>query len=92
MNAEIRKHVTYHGRVQGVGFRYTCYDLARTLTLVGYVRNLPDGDVELEAQGLAADVDRFLADIADAMRGNIHRATARDLALVAGETRFEIRH
>lgn len=92
MNAEIRKHVVYRGRVQGVGFRYTCCDLARSFTLVGYVRNLPDGDVELEAQGQAGEVDRFLADIADTMRGNIHRATERDVPLATGETRFEIRH
>lgn len=48
---EIRAHIIFHGRVQGVGFRYNAYDIAMRLQLTGYVRNLQDGTVELEAQG-----------------------------------------
>jgi acylphosphatase len=40
-------HITVSGRVQGVGFRYSCYAEARRLGLKGWVRNTPDGDVEL---------------------------------------------
>lgn len=53
---KIRKHFYFSGRVQGVGFRYQATRLARSLRLTGYVRNLWDGRVELEAQGEACAV------------------------------------
>ena len=37
--AEVRKHIVFHGRVQGVGFRYTAKYLANSLNLVGWVQN-----------------------------------------------------
>jgi acylphosphatase len=40
-------HITVSGRVQGVGFRYSCYAEARRLGLRGWVRNTPEGDVEV---------------------------------------------
>ena len=43
--------VLFSGRVQGVGFRYTACHIARHFTVTGYVRNLPDGRVELLAEG-----------------------------------------
>ncbi|HCG05004.1 MAG TPA: acylphosphatase [Desulfovibrio sp.] len=39
------------GRVQGVGFRSWTGRTARALGLAGWVRNMPDGSVELEAEG-----------------------------------------
>lgn len=39
------------GRVQGVGFRYRAAEHARDLGLTGYAQNLPDGGVELVAEG-----------------------------------------
>lgn len=50
----IRARVT--GRVQGVGFRWSCMDRALALGLVGEVSNRRDGTVEVCAQGPAADV------------------------------------
>lgn len=47
----VRKHFYFSGRVQGVGFRYQATRLARGLGLTGYVQNLWDGRVEMEAQG-----------------------------------------
>lgn len=55
----IRKHFYFSGRVQGVGFRFQACRLARSLGLTGYVRNLSDGRVELEAQGEEYAVDRL---------------------------------
>ena len=67
-----RRRVHYSGRVQGVGFRYTAHGLAQGYAVAGYVRNLPDGRVELVAEGTPEDLDEFLAAIRDALGGKIH--------------------
>lgn len=54
-------HAVVRGRVQGVGFRYSTESAARRLGLAGWVRNLPDGSVEVRAQGDGAAVDALLA-------------------------------
>ena len=54
---KVRKHIIFSGRVQGVGFRYTACYLARPLGLTGWVKNLWDGDVEMEVQGDPAAAD-----------------------------------
>ena len=58
--AEVRKHITFHGRVQGVGFRYTAKHLARSLRLSGWVKNEWDGTVTLEIQGREALIQKLL--------------------------------
>ena len=49
--AEIRQRIVFHGRVQGVGFRYTAKYLARSMNLTGWVKNEYDGTVVMEVQG-----------------------------------------
>jgi len=53
-------HVLVSGQVQAVGYRQGCRHAARSLDLVGWVRNLADGRVEVFAQGADEDVSRFL--------------------------------
>jgi acylphosphatase len=53
-------HVYVTGAVQGVGYRQACRQVARSLDLVGWVRNLSDGRVEIFAQGADKAVDRLL--------------------------------
>lgn len=48
-----------HGRVQGVGFRWFVMREGSRLHLAGFVRNLPDGSVEVVAQGEAGELDRL---------------------------------
>ena len=55
-----RIHVFYSGRVQGVGFRMTAEDTARELGVVGWVKNLRDGRVELVAEAEEAALEQFL--------------------------------
>jgi acylphosphatase len=54
-----RLHVRISGRVQGVGFRWFVREEARRLGLSGWVTNLPDGGVEVEAGGEAASLERL---------------------------------
>lgn len=56
----IRRHMLFSGRVQGVGFRYTACYLARSLDLTGWVKNLWDGDVEMEVQGDKRSIARLV--------------------------------
>ncbi|HCB2270097.1 TPA: acylphosphatase [Citrobacter koseri] len=49
-----------HGRVQGVGFRYTTQHEAQRLGLTGYARNLDDGSVEVVACGESEQVDKLM--------------------------------
>ena len=58
--------VFYSGRVQGVGFRYTAKTVAAGFEIVGNVRNLPVGRVELVAEGLRAELEEFRAALRDA--------------------------
>ncbi len=51
------------GRVQGVGFRYYTLERATSHGLRGYVRNMPDGSVEVRAEGARQDLEALLADL-----------------------------
>lgn len=61
--ADIAKHVFFSGRVQGVGFRFTAHSVARRYELTGFVRNTPDGKVELLLQGELEDIDDCIEDL-----------------------------
>jgi len=58
-----RMQVFYSGRVQGVGFRYTVKTVAGGYEAVGVIRNLPDGRVELLAEGVRDELEAFRAAI-----------------------------
>lgn len=57
----VRARVRISGRVQGVYFRQTTAQEANRLGVFGWVRNLPDGDVEAVIEGRDEDVDRLIA-------------------------------
>jgi acylphosphatase len=65
--------------VQGVGFRYTAHEIAQRHGVTGFVRNLPDGRVELIAEGTAAQLTALTHDIAEAMAGYIENADVQSL-------------
>jgi acylphosphatase len=68
-------HVTayFSGRVQGVGFRYQTSQIAKEFEVSGFVRNLPDGRVELQAEGSAAEASAFVAAVEERMTGYIRK-------------------
>ena len=87
-----RREVVYAGRVQGVGFRYTARQLADGCDVTGFVRNLADGRVQLVVEGPHAEVDRYLAALAEQLSGHI-RAAATDVRPGTGEfAGFEVRY
>ena len=88
----VRLTVLYAGNVQGVGFRVTAAQVARPFPVQGYVRNLPDGRVELVAEGPRDQVEAFIAALEREMGGYI-RDTRRTESPGIGEfSGFSIRH
>jgi acylphosphatase len=61
----LAKRVIFEGRVQGVGFRYTVKDLARGFDVCGWVKNLPDGTVELQVMGDPDELASFIDEIVE---------------------------
>ena len=61
-----RMHIFYSGHVQGVGFRFTVKQVATGFEVTGTVRNLPDGRVELMAEGTKTELEGFRDAIRDA--------------------------
>jgi acylphosphatase len=85
------EEVFFSGRVQGVGFRYTTLQVAREFDVAGCVRNLADGRVQLEIEGRADEVERFISALGDRMHGHI-RNTERNARPRPAQFRgFEIR-
>ncbi|MCI7099673.1 MAG: acylphosphatase [Lachnospiraceae bacterium] len=59
----IRRHIIFHGHVQGVGFRYRSAMMANELGLTGWVQNLYDGTVEMEVQGKSLLISRLIREL-----------------------------
>lgn len=89
--ANVRWHILFEGEVQFVGFRYTARLLARKLDLSGWVRNLPDGRVEVEAQGSVTDLRRFLLQIKSQPHIHIARYTITVIEPDPDERRFVVK-
>jgi acylphosphatase len=87
----VRKRVLYSGHVQGVGFRYTARHLAQGYPVAGHVRNLPDGRVEVVAEGEAGKVEAFLEALRRQMADYIRNTTSQD-ETPQGLDDFVVRH
>lgn len=59
-----RIYVFFSGRVQGVGFRFTAVDVAESIGIVGWIRNIRNGGVEAVCEGEEEKLKRFLEEIA----------------------------
>jgi acylphosphatase len=63
----------FTGRVQGVGFRYAALQVAREFDVSGFVMNLPDGRVHLEAEGTPEEVEAFIVAVGEKMHGYVRK-------------------
>lgn len=87
-----RVTVIYTGRVQGVGFRYRVSELAGRYAVTGFVRNLPDGTVELVAEGQPGELESFLDAIHLRMQANIRDTSIHREPALGEFDSFAIRH
>ena len=86
----VARHVIFIGRVQGVGFRFTAHRMANRHRLTGYVRNLPNGSVEMLAQGTADDIDDCVQDLKDYYPGYIREMNIDEIPPNPRHTDFKI--
>jgi acylphosphatase len=87
------RQVFYEGHVQGVGFRYTVKRIANGFEVVGTVRNLPDGRVELYAAGDREEVEAFVEAIEESELKSHIRGVERHIVEPKPGTRgFQIVH
>lgn len=84
------KHVVFAGQVQGVGFRFTVFSIANRCNIKGIVRNLPDGSVEMIAQGENEDINDCIRDINDSFTGYISETKITEAATNPEYTDFKI--
>ncbi|MEI6463651.1 MAG: acylphosphatase [Verrucomicrobiota bacterium] len=65
--------VFFSGHVQGVGFRYAVLQVAKEFEVAGYVRNLADGRVQLEAEGVEREITAFVDAVHERMHGHVRK-------------------
>lgn len=88
----MRKHYIFHGRVQGVGFRFTTYQKANQLGLTGWVRNLYNGDVEACFQGEEAYIQDLVRYMQTIRYIRITGMDIEDLEVLPSEKSFEMKY
>jgi len=77
--SQIAKHIIFIGQVQGVGFRFTVFNIANRHRLTGFVRNLPDGIVEMLTQGHSQAIDDCIRDIKEYFSGYIRETKIKEI-------------
>ncbi len=91
-SANSRRTCFFLGHVQGVGFRYTVQSLAAGFDVKGYVRNMPDGRVELVMEGPGGQMRELLERIRDELGGYIQDVTVEESAATGEFQHFSIKH
>jgi acylphosphatase len=86
-----RWHIFFSGRVQNVGFRYTCRQVADRHRVGGWVKNLPNGNVEMVVEGDTKHLTRYVTDISDSTQGHVADTQIAKLAATGEFSQLEIR-
>lgn len=90
--SEVHSETVYFtGRVQGVGFRYSTTQVAKEYEVTGFVRNLPDGRVELVAEGVESEVAAFVQAVGERLHGFIRKTDRKVSRAPKQFTTFSIR-
>ena len=92
MEKKVLYKIIVKGRVQGVGFRWGAAKKARDLGITGFVRNLPDGSVCLEAEGSAKELDAFIGWCREGPGFGFVESVKAELFPPAGYSEFRIEH
>jgi acylphosphatase len=87
-----RRTVHYSGNVQGVGFRYTVKNLSIQYNVNGYVRNLPDGRVEVVMEGPEGDLEMLALDVKRKLNPFIKQVHQDEMPATGEFDAFAIRH
>lgn len=82
----------FSGKVQGVGFRYETMLIAERLELVGFVRNLADGTVEMLAQGEKEKLDYLIEYLSNIKRAPLDNVDIEKLAVDKSLSKFEVKY
>jgi acylphosphatase len=88
----LARHYLVNGRVQGVGFRFFVEHAAAVEGLHGWVRNLPDGRVEIRAEGESGALERFERKIKQGPpQSRVDEVDTTDMGASGADTGFSIR-
>ncbi|MDA8562954.1 acylphosphatase [Mariniblastus sp.] len=88
----VRFLVIFSGRVQGVGFRYTSNQIAWRFDVTGWVKNLPDGDVQMVVEGTPDELESYLNAVSSETHGRVMKRTIQRKSATGEFSGFEIRH
>ncbi|HOK23426.1 MAG TPA: acylphosphatase [Candidatus Hydrothermia bacterium] len=86
-----RFYLRVYGYVQGVGFRHFALRLAKSMGISGWVRNLNDGSVELEAEGPKESIENFVNRVSEGPPYAIIKKITKEERPPEGSKDFEIR-
>ena len=86
----VRWKILFSGRVQFVGFRYTACFIAKSLKVTGWVENLDDGSVIMEAQGRRSDVRRLILKLKSHPPIRIEHMDIREIPVEPKEKYFSV--
>ena len=82
----VQAHILYSGTVQGVGFRYMVQRYAVSLDLTGWVKNLPNGSVEILVNGSKENIETLCQNIEEQFGRNIKN---KEIQQTTSEKEFE---
>lgn len=88
----IRRHIIFHGRVQGVGFRWRAVSIATQLGLTGWVKNLYDGSVEMEVQGMGLHICRMINELKNDRFIRIEEMENTEIPVETKEKKFSVQY